>query len=441
MGACNSTKNEKKKVEINQREEPIKAKALPNSANRAVEAQSKTEEKTKYLITIKEDSTLLLEEEFDEKTMLKDVYSKIKYDTSCDYDLIDIKSEERLNEKVDMLLKEIFPSNDQVNKIELIVKYTGLDLPLNSKEFYYSNTKYIGSLILDNPEKVGIVVYDTSNTKTITYFYPADEAKEIKHFGPFSAICNGLNKLYISGGETQTDSATSEMLNSFIEIDLSTLSKSSITFTKLPDLNEGRTWHSMIYVPKSYIFIVGGTGSKSVEVYDIVKGKVEKDSELNESRSECTLCLVNNTYLYAFCGFLLHQSYVASIERCNLHRSKRTWEIVHYTTENNIHFSPSFFGVAYYNNDIILLGGNENSSEKNGNYLIKLEDNKTMISDFSLNEELTCVFREKFFIPLNEKTSMVIPYISTKVEIALFNEEEGKVTKCEYKEESNDEII
>ena len=84
---------------------------------------------------------------------------------------------------------------------------------------------------------------------------------------------------------------------------------------------------------------------------------------------------------------------------------------------------------------------NENSSEKNGNYLIKLEDNKTMISDFSLNEELACVFREKFFIPLNEKTSMVIPYISTKVEIALFNEEEGKVTKCEYKEESNDEII
>ncbi len=64
MGACNSKKNEKKKVEINQREEPIKAKALPNSANRAVEAQSKTEEKTKYLITIKEDSTLLLEEEF-----------------------------------------------------------------------------------------------------------------------------------------------------------------------------------------------------------------------------------------------------------------------------------------------------------------------------------------------------------------------------------------
>ena len=70
-----------------------------------------------------------------------------------------------------------------------------------------------------------------------------------------------------------------------------------------------------------------------------------------------------------------------------------------------------------------------------------MEDNKTMISDFSLNEELTFVFREKFFIPLNEKTSMVIPYISTKVEIAFFNEEERKVTKCEYKEESNDEII
>ena len=127
MGACNSTKSEKK-VEVNQKEEPVKAKALPNSANRAVEAQPKTEEKKKFIITIKEeDSTLLLEEEFDKKTLLKDVYNKIKYDTLCDYDLIDIKSEERLNEKVTMSLKEIFPSNDQVSKIELLVKYTGLD--------------------------------------------------------------------------------------------------------------------------------------------------------------------------------------------------------------------------------------------------------------------------------------------------------------------------
>ena len=122
-------------------------------------------------------------------------------------------------------------------------------------------------------------------------------------------------------------------------------------------------------------------------------------------------------------------------------RSKRTWEIVHYTTENNLHFNPSFFGIAYYNNDILLLGGNENSTEKNGNYLVKMEDDKIIISDFSFNEEFTCVFREKFFTPINEKTSIVIPYVSTKVEIALFNEEEGKVTKCEFKEESNDEII
>lgn len=79
MGACNSTKNEKK-VQVNHKEEPVKAKALPNPANRAVEAQPKTEEKKKIIITIKEDSTLLLEEEFDKKTLLKDVYNKIKYE-------------------------------------------------------------------------------------------------------------------------------------------------------------------------------------------------------------------------------------------------------------------------------------------------------------------------------------------------------------------------
>ena len=57
----------------------------------------------------------------------------------------------------------------------------------------------------------------------------------------------------------------------------------------------------MIYVPNKYIFIVGGSNTKSVELYDMEEKKITKDSELNELRCECTLFLVNNMYLYAFC--------------------------------------------------------------------------------------------------------------------------------------------
>jgi hypothetical protein len=78
----------------------------------------------------------------------------------------------------------------------------------------------------------------------------------------------------------------------------------------------------MIFVPEKYIFIVRGS-TKTVELYDIEKNNLIKDSELNEMRSECTLCLVNNIYLYAFYGFILHKTFNCSVEKCNLRKSVR----------------------------------------------------------------------------------------------------------------------
>ena len=43
----------------------------------------------------------------------------------------------------------------------------------------------------------------------------------------------------------------------------------------------------MIYIPNKYIFIVGGSNTKSVELYNIETNQLVKDSELNENRSEC----------------------------------------------------------------------------------------------------------------------------------------------------------
>ncbi len=43
-------------------------------------------------------------------------------------------------------------------------------------------------------------------------------------------------------------------------------------------------------------------------------------------RIEVNVCLVNNIYLYAFYGFLIHQEYNKIIERCNLLKEERKWE-------------------------------------------------------------------------------------------------------------------
>ena len=62
----------------------------------------------------------------------------------------------------------------------------------------------------------------------------------------------------------------------------------------------------MILIPKKYVFIVSGTNNKSVELFDIEKNEIKIDSYLNEALREYSLTLVNNLYLYAFCGFLLY---------------------------------------------------------------------------------------------------------------------------------------
>ena len=108
-------------------------------------------------------------------------------------------------------------------------------------------------------------------------------------------------------------------------IDLLNTKDHEIEPIKLKNLIEPRTWHSMIYVPPKYIFIVGGTNSNTVELYDIDNDEISIDSELCEQRNECTLCLVNNIYLYAFSGFILHHTFINSIERCNLRKELREW--------------------------------------------------------------------------------------------------------------------
>ena len=44
-------------------------------------------------------------------------------------------------------------------------------------------------------------------------------------------------------------------------------------------------------------------------------------------RIEVNVCLVNNIYLYAFYGFLIHQEYNKIIERCNLLKEEN-WNIL-----------------------------------------------------------------------------------------------------------------
>ena len=321
--------------------------------------------------------------------------------------------------------------------------YKGLDITENEIQAYKDNNKIIGSAIMDINESFGIITYEISSKKISSYKYKISEYPSLNTFNNFTAYCNARNCLYFSGGENEQTNdldKTSVKYNDFSFIDLTTLTNDKLNINELPSLNEPRTWHSMIFIPNKYIFIVGGSNTKSVELYDIDEKKLTKDSELNEIRGETSLCLVNNTYLYAFFGFVLHQEYNNNIERCNLLKEQRKWEYVNYQVKEGLELKLSFFGVIYLKeNEILLIGENDaNNNDKRYDYHYSIEQNeeeKEIIKEYdSVLKENNIVFREKFFQPIEDNKFLNIPsVIGESIRIYIF--ENGKINIVDKQEE------
>ena len=103
------------------------------------------------------------------------------------------------------------------------------------------------------------------NNSTLSFEYSTNIYLQLKTVNQFSAYCNALNKLYISGGELSNNIIT----DSFLSIDLTQVQQNIFVPTQLCNLRKKRYWHSMIYIPEKYIFIIGGPNEVDVELYDI----------------------------------------------------------------------------------------------------------------------------------------------------------------------------
>jgi len=349
---------------------------------------------------------------------------------------------EKKEENFDDIMKEIF-NNNIPETVRMKYTYKGLDITENAIQSYIENNTIIGSPILDNTETFGIITYDINNKSLKSYSFQRSEYPELTYFNSFTACCNAQNCLYFSGGEKEQPyevEEISEKYDEFYCLDLSQLNRNEnkLVLNELNKLNEPRTWHSMIYVPNKYIFIVGGSNTKTVELYDIEEKKLTKDSELNEIRCECTLCLVNNMYLYAFCGFLLHKDYNNSIERCNLLKEERKWEKIDTIEKCKIKFKSSFFGISYFKeNELILIGGNDTGEEERSDYLYKFgkeENEKDEIEEYKFDlKDKICIFKDKLFMPTNDNKAINIPLIiGDEIKVIIFDMETGEVISTDF---------
>ena len=437
-----------------------------------------------------------------QNTTFKELFIQLHINIYNDYDL-ELKENQIIknfdvNNKIIETIHPYIKNNlNEVININLI--YKGLLIPDNLIEAYVKDNNIIGSPIFDNPDYFAIIVFNRLNNE-IKLFYKEHKEHEfllMNKFNSFTAYCNAKNHLYISGGDNETSidldnnntnkSNKSNEINDFFCIDLTTLNfnnnnnnhnnninsdraniieetnndadnpnqndllidentytqdKNIISIKQLPNLLEPRTWHSMIYVPDKYIFIVGGS-SESVEIYDIEKNTIMKDSTLNEPRNECTLCMVNNIYLYAFCGFYLHQTFNTTVERCNLRKRERKWDFVKFNKKENLGFISSFFGVSYYKNDNIILIGGDSIEGINKSYIIKVAENENDyddINEFFITDKKFGVFRDKFFIPIDNNYSVNIPLVyGENVQMLILNMETGNIEQKVYNDLFNKE--
>jgi hypothetical protein len=261
------------------------------------------------------------------------------------------------------------------------------------------------------------------------------EAQIPKEFNYFSAVCNGSDHLFISGGdklvEKGQDKDGDKMISQTVGINMFySINLLSGKINQLKDLITPRFWHSMLYVPEQWIFIVGGANTKVVELYDIKNDTIKVHSELNETRGEASLCIIDNSYLYAFAGFYFQHKFSNTVERCNLRMDPPRWEYVNIYGWDKINIS--YFSLGYITEQgresIILFGGNKTddygTSFNEKMFIIRNNSVEVFkeIGDFEHD-----LFPEKFFIPLDSERSALIPMSAGDTAKVIFLMDDGTV--------------
>ena len=330
---------------------------------------------------------------------------KSKYN---EYDLIandTVHLSTKLNEKIG----NIFPNTENA---EVNMLYLGLDISDDVKSDYETSYDVLGTPLFNLGENIGILIY---HIKKNNFSAEILQNKILTKFSNLSSICNANNFLYISGGdENKNNTEKTKPISLFYSIDLLDINK----IEELPQLNTERCWHSMIYIPKKYIFIIGG-GTQDVELYDLKKKEISIDSQTKEIRNESTLFVMNNSVLYAFCGMSPDGSFLTTVEKCNLRQKERSWSYVNYSTADNTLFEECYYvGQFFSDTSLILLAANEGDNNEFSNILFDIEDEESpTISYYEKGEKITDVVNEKIFHPVGNDNFIMIPHVTTLAKI------------------------
>ena len=374
---------------------------------------------------------------------LSSIIKELGLDEEADYDFYD-SNNVLINDKIDEEVSKIFNNKKD---ILLTIKQAYLKLAKDNRKFIQENSKLISTLTFNYSSSLGLFIYNTKTKQIFSYEFSFEKYPFLQKINNFTSFCNSNNYLYISGGED--DKNNNQGQDFFIKINLEKIKSDELIYSNLVSLKNKRYWHSMIFIPEKYIYIIGGPGTKEIELYDIENNSFISFELLNYERCEPSLILVDNKYLYCICGFQLNNGFIDTIEKCNLSKRERKWEIVNYQIKvgENImadrSLIVSFFGVSYLKNSIILIGDKENNKIINPNYLIKPNHKDIdIIEEYGYIEvEDVRLFSEKFFIPINENESIALPFKKGEPKILILNNNDGNIKEVFLNENKEDNDI
>ena len=399
----NEEKNDKEKKEENkEQEKKVEVKIYPEitfkieNKDQDYTEKVKSSEKISYLFT------------------LISKYKKKKY---SEYDLLTNDENEdghiSLSSKLNDEIGSVFPNKESVS---LKMLYLGLEISLDIKNDYEVSTSLLGQPLFDLGGNIGLLIFHKFEKSFTSEILKNQKLIKYNHL---SSYCNCRNDLYICGGESQENKGTNnrDYISDFTKIDLF----NTESVNDLPNLGEPRAWHSMIFIPSKFIFIVGGD-TKVVEIFDIDKKKLSPDSEMNEIRNECTLFCLNDSILYAFSGNSKTGNYLKNIEKCNLRNSKREWILIEYNNKD-ADFQDCFYISCFYkkSSSLILFAANENDNHNYDSLIFETkegekegENEEYSLKVFNTNEKLIDVCPEKMFYPISNNNSVLIPLIGNE---------------------------
>ena len=367
---------------------------------------------TRVIVFLKDE--ILMNQIVSKKSRLKDIFISGNLDPDGNY----IYEGKPLD--ITKTIIEILPKgSDQLTEVKIFIQAIKLDLEEDTKETYFSPILKP----FENPFR--ILVFTPEEFTTSFKKYPQSTLKHYKleiFSDTASAYCNTDKGLYISGGKNK-GKGTKDFLK---------VCKYKFTISSLPEIPIRKEFHSMIFVPKNYIYFIGGN-SKDTFYFDTNSNIFNSWAPLKQDKISPALALINNRYIYAITEQKNKKKF-DFIEKTDLTKLPE-WEKI------NVRLVEPFpmhnFGAAVGNEGrIYFLGGKREKGEK----IYCYNTIKNIIEPCG-QENSSMKISDKTFYFLNEYNSALIPNeLRDDIQIILFNRKKHKFKKIHYQKDL-EEII